>query len=113
VALEQPPRQIWEPIERLVPGIFPFFIDAIVQGAGLEAQLSSWWRSRGSNARVGGNSESQHLVALAVDLVVPDPARVVDKMNRLGLFAVDEGSHVHVQLLPAGTVAPLLEWLRV
>lgn len=110
-----PPREIWQPIESIAPGIYNYFFRAVEAGLSesRSVALSSWWRSRSENSRVGGDASSQHLVGFAADLVVDDPAAVVDRMISVGLTAVDEGDHVHVQLLPAGVVIPLLLWLGV
>lgn len=45
---------------------------------------------------------SQHLLGFALDLVTPRPAALVRGLNAAGLFAVDEGDHVHVQAFRAG-----------
>ncbi len=114
MAATQPPPEIWRPIESLAPGVFEFFVRRVIAGVGNQpAALTSWWRSRAVNNRVGGDPGSQHLVALAVDLAVGDPRLLVDRLNGLGLFAIDEGDHVHAQLLRAGSAAPLISWLGV
>jgi len=38
---------------------------------------------------------------------------VAQRLNAVGLVAVDEGDHVHVQLLPPGLVGPVVDALAV
>jgi len=72
----------------------------------VDGSVTSWYRDPFDNARVGGNRCSQHLIGAGVDVVVPDD-RVdvfVEAVRRAGLTALDEGDHVHIQALPAGTL---------
>ena len=69
-----------------------------------EAELTSWWRDRIDNRRVGGNPDSQHLFGFAFDLVVNDPEQTAEDARRLGFVAVVESDHVHLQFFPAGTL---------
>lgn len=67
-------------------------------------RVSSWYRDPDHNASVGGNADSQHLIATAADLVplsgsVEDLAR---ELRAVGLVAVTYPSHVHAQLFRAG-----------
>lgn len=66
--------------------------------------VSSWWRSVERNRRVGGHPNSQHLVALAVDLVVPEGQLSLfqNQLRQLGLHFLIEADHVHVQYGSAG-----------
>lgn len=69
--------------------------------------VTSWFRTPGQNQEVGGDPESQHLFALAVDVDVP-PGRVgvvLEAAHLLGMTAVNERTHVHIQLFPAGALA--------
>jgi len=66
-----------------------------------EIEITSWYRDGVDNLRVGGDPVSQHLLGLAVDAVVDDPAHLVAAAQAAGLVAVDEGDHVHVQMFPA------------
>ena len=70
------------------------------------AQATSWWRSNARNFEVGGAARSQHLLAWAVDFAGPrDEAQgMVELAQALGMVAVDEGDHVHVQMYPAGVI---------
>lgn len=66
--------------------------------------VTSWWRSPQANRDVGGDPESQHLFGLAWD-IAPASTSLVREARAAGLTAVDEGSHVHMQLFPAGALA--------
>jgi len=57
--------------------------------------------------------DSQHLLGLAADLVTDFPEAVAQRLDAVGLVAVDEGTHVHVQLLPPGLVGPVVDALAV
>jgi hypothetical protein len=61
--------------------------------------VSSWWRSRADNGRVGGMPNSQHLSGLAID--VPTAWSAADRFaanaQRAGLVVVFEGDHWHIQ----------------
>jgi uncharacterized protein YcbK (DUF882 family) len=80
---------------------------ARVQSLGSVApfRISSWLRTLSHNAEVGGATNSQHLIGTAVDLVPlgMSTEQLASIAQRSGLFAyvLDEGDHVHVQLLPA------------
>jgi len=78
-------------------------VDAGSSGVPIAA-VTSWWRSRSRNASVGGAVYSQHLLGFALDLVTPKPAALVRALNAAGLFATDEGDHVHVQAFRAGAL---------
>lgn len=65
-----------------------------------DTRVTSWFRSVQQNLAVGGDSRSQHLAGLALDLVTVERAHLVDQLRLVGLIAVDEGNHVHVQALP-------------
>lgn len=67
-------------------------------------QFTSWWRSDSLNRSVGGDPHSQHLFGFAFDLVGNRSREVQDALNRIGLVAVAESDHLHVQLFPAGTL---------
>ena len=68
-------------------GLFPF-------------SVTSWIRSEKRNKEVGGLATSYHLSGLAVDIILDNPAdkaRFIKAAKRLGLDAIDEGDHVHVE----------------
>lgn len=66
---------------------------------------TSWWRTARRNADVGGHPQSRHLDGLGVDLVVDpgqDPDELLAVARSLGLHALDEGDHIHLQLYAPG-----------
>ena len=90
-------------LEQQAPFLLIRFVLSVVFGAqGHNVFPTSWWRSARQNERVGGDAESQHLLGLALDLVSDEPAELVASLREMGLTAVDEGDHVHVQALKAG-----------
>jgi hypothetical protein len=72
------------------------------------AQLSSGYRDPAHNARVGGVPNSQHTKGTGNDFVVPQPAKAafMAQARALGLEAIDEGDHIHVELPPGGQMPP-------
>lgn len=72
----------------------------------LRVTMTSWGRTIRKNAAVGGAARSQHLVWTAADFAGPDQAIVKRRALSVGLIAIDEGDHVHVQLFPAGRLDP-------
>lgn len=76
-------------------------------GRGIEARVTSFWRSTDRNRAVGGAARSQHLYGLAAD-VVPrraDWQRAKRAWQGEDLVVIDEGDHLHVQRFPAGAIA--------
>ena len=69
--------------------------------------VKSWIRSEQHNAAEGGVPDSWHLDGLAADITTDDPSRkpflIVDAA-KLGLDAIDEGNHVHIE--PSGPRHP-------
>ena len=62
--------------------------------------VTSWFRSTNRNKLVGGHANSLHLVGLAVDIIVDNPAQAQELTSfahQLGLLAIVEKDHVHVQ----------------
>ncbi len=74
--------------------------------------LSSYMRTRERNRLVGGHPESQHLVGLAADFTGPTQ-RFKQWAEYYGLVAVDEGSHLHLQRLPAVQARGLVFFIDV
>lgn len=89
------------------PWIITFLRRVIPALGQARVRPTSWWRSPSGNAAVGGNRESQHLFALALDVTGPDIelARFDWAARRTGLVSVRENDHVHVQLFPGGALA--------
>ena len=111
MALRAPPPNVWVPVERRLPGVYVYFLQAAsaaLQGVpGLV--FTSWHRYPAENREVGGSAESQHLAGLGLDVVAPraEVDGIVDRARRLGLVVVDEESHVHLQALPPGSLRRL------
>ena len=65
--------------------------------------VTSWFRSKARNKDVGGNAESFHLSGLGADCVLDsadDKPAFMKRARRLGLDAIDEGDHIHLE--PSG-----------
>lgn len=63
-------------------------------------RTTSSFRSRASNTAAGGVKFSAHQFWLAVDVVLETgqvKADFVESARRLGLLALDEGDHIHLQ----------------
>lgn len=60
--------------------------------------VTSWWRSPWKNREVGGVTNSLHMLGLAWD-VVPPTLNNISRLRALGLKVIDEGDHLHVQIL--------------
>lgn len=106
MALQAPPRDLL--LSAFQPFILAFFFRLVlVLRATPGLVLTSWWRSFAANVAEGGDEESQHLFGLAADFEVPRAAvaHVLEVARGVGLVAVDERTHVHVQLFPAGVLA--------
>jgi len=69
--------------------------------------VTSWVRTPEQNRIEGGSPESQHLFALAWDVMPPQGSEdlTVAIARGAGLTAVREKRHVHLQLFPAGVLA--------
>lgn len=104
-----PPPAIVAHTQALLPGAYREFLLRAVFAAmgGGRVRPTSWWRDPSRNREVGGHIDSQHQIGLALDLVADDPERVLDEAHALGIVGVDEGTHVHLQLLPPGMARQL------
>lgn len=84
-------------------------VNAAYQAAGSPPlTVTSWFRSHADNNRVGGNTLSQHLTGLAIDIARPaSPAaeRFAREAQRAGLVPINEGDHWHVQFRAGRGVA--------
>lgn len=61
-------------------------------------RVTSWWRSPSHNKAVGGLPNSRHLWGWAFD-VVPVTASNVRALRGFFPVVVNEGDHIHVQLV--------------
>ena len=64
-------------------------------------RVTSWLRSVTANKAVGGVDESYHLDGCGADLILDHTSRngaAIATARALGLDAVDEGDHIHVEL---------------
>jgi hypothetical protein len=100
---------ILAPPFEIIRAINPLLVEFVsrVNRAGQFAPVgtvgTSWWRDAFQNQRVGGESDSQHLVALAVDLDHPDPGALTglaEAFGHVGLVAVQSVAHLHIQAFP-------------
>jgi len=100
------------PATLLASGWFPFILNfywravrLFFQFPGL--QLTSWFRTPETNRDVGGDPESQHLFGLAWDVTAPPQllGAIARAGRGLGITAVEERDHVHLQAFPAGALA--------
>jgi uncharacterized protein YcbK (DUF882 family) len=69
--------------------------------------VTSWWRDREENEALDGQELSGHLMAIAMDFSGPDEELELLRLASasLGMGALLEPDHLHVQLTPA----PVLE----
>lgn len=74
-------------------------------------RITSWFRTRADNLRVGGHPDSQHLLGFAVDIAPKIPASQLRRWLTQGLVILEEGDHTHVQLYPAGQATDLVRRL--
>ncbi len=101
-----PPEPI---IRELIAELVVFLTNLQRLRPGRSIRISSWWRDPVTNRRVGGHPQSQHLLGLAIDLVgeereLGEIIRQVREFS-LGIEAIRQTSHVHIQWLPAGQAA--------
>lgn len=109
-----PPPGVVDAVESALPGVWHAFLGRAVEGvrqSGARVRLTSWYRNQDHNRSVGGHPDSQHLAGLAFDFVTDNPIGLEAALDRLGLVAVRERDHVHVQAYPAGAVTPLVRRL--
>lgn len=112
MAFEYPPDPIAREWYPLIVDFIRRVTSAFQQVPGFMLVPTSWYRDPAHNAAVGGDPYSQHQVALALDVQVEfsgissSMAREVAAWfaRRQGLTAVVEADHLHLQLLPAGTL---------
>lgn len=86
-----------------LPSRFAAAVEVLLAASG--GYVSSGFRTRHRNRIVGGALRSQHTLGLAVDLVdVRDRERLDAAARALGLRAIGEPRHVHVQALDAAAL---------
>lgn len=105
--IEQPPFEV---IRATYPELVRFLTGLGQIRVPRGTQVTSWYRDPYHNRQVGGAATSQHLLGLAIDLVVPAEGvgSIVQQARRAGLVPVVESDHVHLQARPAGTSGALL-----
>ena len=64
--------------------------------------VSSGYRSKSRNTRVGGSEQSKHLTGWAADIVLDNMAtaerdKFVIAAREMGLWVLDEADHIHLQ----------------
>ena len=65
-----------------------------------DGSVTSGWRSAKHNHDVGGVQTSWHRVGMGADVVLDsefDKGPCIQHADRLGLLALDEGDHLHLQ----------------
>lgn len=91
------------------PGLYQWLVPRLVllDREFPDAVATSWYRSPVRNLEVGGDPRSQHLLGWAADWSRMDAEErdtFVRAARSIGLVAVNEGDHVHVQTFPRGVV---------
>ena len=82
--------------------ILEFKLAVVTLGLRHRFSETSGLRTKRRNQKVGGDSNSRHLLGMAVDVVLdsnskgPREALITDA-RRMGLVAVYEGDHIHLQ----------------
>jgi len=101
-----PPIHLALTVQSWSPRIWPAFYAAAQAGLRPDSFVTSWWRSPGHNASVGGSRDSQHLIGTAFDVITKTGARAaqINQLRRAGFRVVDELNHIHVQAFEAGAV---------
>lgn len=82
--------------------IFTFIHAVLCLGLRFDFSVTSWLRSKERNKAVGGSRDSNHMTAMAVDVVLDGGEDTISfklTANKLGLKALDEGDHLHLQPL--------------
>jgi len=102
MSLQGPPQNIVNQF----PEVFRYLValSGAIADFDPSTQFTSWWRSDAVNRAVGGDPHSQHLFGFAFDLVSDRSREIQDAINGIGLVAVAESDHLHIQLFPPGTL---------
>lgn len=80
--------------------IIDFIQTCMILKVKYEYSTTSWIRSARRNHEVGGLTSSYHLVGLGLDVVLDVSTHkdsFIKDARRLGLDAIDEGDHVHLE----------------
>ena len=81
--------------------IAEFWEKAVLICKEFDGSMTSGVRSKQRNASVGGAGLSWHVAGLACDVVLDDPGRKGDFIQRAKAydfpFILDEGDHIHLQ----------------
>lgn len=102
MSVDAPPPSVVYEVDRWIPGIWPAFFGAAHQAWGQAPfTVTSWYRGSDRNQLVGGNSDSQHLAGLAIDVAPGTPA-VEAALRGVGFRTVRYATHIHAQVLEAG-----------
>lgn len=95
-------------MRRFLPVFQHYIPRALLLDSVFGGQVTSWYRDQVNNDRVGGAPHSQHLLGFAYDVVPPDRVTwpsYAHAARSLGMVAVVEDDHIHVQFFPAGTLS--------
>jgi len=95
------------PAGLLASGWRPFisaFVSRLIRALQPGQQITSFYRTPEQNRAEGGDPESQHLFALAVDLVGPGQRLTQTAARNMHLIAVQEYDHLHIQMFPRGVL---------
>lgn len=87
------------------------FVEAVRRAWVPGNTCTSWHRTESQNERVGGLSDSLHLLSLAIDVTGPQLARFERNCTAEGLITVPEPDHLHVQAFEAFRVQEAREAL--
>ena len=103
--VRRPPTALVRIIERRVPGFWQAFGAAVAElDRRASGTVTSWWRDRATNERVGGSAQSQHLLGTALD-VTGDLQAIAAVARAAGFVVVVESDHVHLQAFAPGQAA--------
>ena len=105
-----PPFNVWRYVEDVIgPGFWNAWLSAVHEAWAYvpDAIPTSWYRTQGENARLGGAPNSQHLWGLAGDFAVPgagpwhqtnaDANQLASALRARGFTVIVESDHVHFQ----------------
>lgn len=110
MAVRVPPPSVLEHVFPLVLVFLQRVGSAVGNTAGFSGlRASSWYRDPEDNRRVGGHPQSQHLFGLGLDVVGAQEVleRLAIEARGAGLTAIEERTHLHLQLFPAGVLGGL------